>query len=147
MALVKWNPMNELANWEREVDRMIRDVFSPEVRLFEDISHVVPLIDMEETDDAFNITAELPGMKKEDIKITFQDNILTISGEKKTEEKREEKNFHRMERSFGKFSRSIGIPAGVVLDKIDAEYKNGVLYIHIPKAEEAKTKKIDIKLK
>ncbi len=147
MALVKWNPLNELANWEREVDRMIRDVLSPDVRLFEDISHVVPLIDVEETEDEFNITAELPGMKKEDIKITFQDNILTISGEKKMEEKREDKNFHRMERTFGKFSRSIGIPAGVKLDKIEAEYKNGVLYVHIPKAEEAKPKKIDIKLK
>ena len=147
MALVKWNPIQDLASWEREVSRMLADVLNPEVRLFEDISHVVPVLDVEETDDEFNLSAELPGMKKDDIKITFQDNILTISGEKKMEEKREGKNYHRVERSFGKFSRSIGIPAGVKLDKIDAEYKNGVLYVRIPKAEEAKPKKIDIKVK
>ncbi len=147
MALVKWSPASDLMNFDREFGRLFNDFLNTDVRLFEDISRVVPDMDVEETDDAFLISAELPGMKKDDIKITFQDNILTISGEKKMEEKRDEKNFHRMERSYGKFSRSIGIPAGVKLDKIDAEYEKGVLHITIPKAEESKPRKIEVKVK
>jgi len=143
MALIKWNPAKDLLSF----DRMIDDFFSPDVRLFEDISHVVPLVNVEETDEAFNISAELPGIKKDDIKISFQDNILTISGEKKAEKKHKEKNYHRIERSYGKFSRSIGIPSGVKLDEISAEYKKGVLYVTIPKTEEAKPKKIEVKVK
>ena len=99
------------------------------------------------TEQEFLISAEIPGIKKDDVKITFENNYLTISGEKKSKKDVKEENFHHSERSYGKFSRTIAIPAGVMLDKIEAEYEQGVLSIKIPKAEEAKPKQIEVKVK
>jgi HSP20 family protein len=79
--------------------------------------------------------------------VNFQDNVLTISGEKKFEKEDKDKNYHRVERSYGKFSRSLNINSAIVADKIDASYKDGVLNITLPKAEEAKPKLIDVKVK
>ena len=106
-----------------------------------------PRINVEETDNDWIISAELPGVEKENVKVNFQDNVLTISGEKKFEKEEKEKNFHRIERSYGKFSRSLNINSPVLADKIEAGYKDGVLTVTLPKAEEAKPKLIDVKVK
>ena len=143
MTLVRYNPAKGLCR----ADHIFHRYFHSDMPLRESVSHIVPRLNAEETEDAFNISVELPGMNKEDIEITFQDNILTISGEKKKSEDKEDKKFYHSERYFGKLSRSIGIASGVKLDEISAEYKNGVLNITIPKTEEAKPKKIDIKVK
>lgn len=143
MTLLRVNPARRLLDMERMFD----DFFNQDTAMQERLSPVLPYLNVEENEEAFYVSAEIPGMKKDDIKIAFQDNVLTISGEKKEEKKHKEKNYHRIERSFGKFSRSVNIPAGVMLDKIEAEYENGVLYITIPKAEEAKPKMIEVKVK
>lgn len=147
MTLVRWNPVRSHFNPQGEIDRLFGNFFNYEMDLPDRSTGIIPLINVEETDNEFNISADLPGIKKDDIKISFQNNILTISGEKKAEKELKQDNFHRMERCYGKFCRSVGIPAGVALDKIEADYKDGVLNINIPKAEEAKPKQIEIKVK
>jgi len=143
MTLVRFNPARGLCR----ADHRFHKHFASDMPLRENVSHIIPRLNAEETENEFNISVELPGINKEDIQITFQDNILNISGEKKRSEEEDEKKFYHSERYFGKFSRSIGINSGVKLDDITADYKNGVLNISIPKAEEAKPKKIDVKIK
>ena len=118
-----------------------RDLFQPAE------TQISPRINVEENDNAWTITAELPGVDKGDVKVNYQDNVLTISGEKKFEKEDKDKNYHRVERSYGKFSRSLNINSAILADKIDASYKDGVLTISLPKAEEAKPKLIDVKVK
>jgi len=93
------------------------------------------------------VRAELPGIKKEDVKITLRDDILTIRGEKKQESEKKEQNYHRVERSDGSFQRSYALPASVQGDKIDATYHDGVLTVVLPKSEEAKPRDIEVKVK
>jgi len=143
MTLVRFNPARGLCRADHRFHRH----FASDMPLREKVSHIVPRLNAEKTENEFNISVELPGMNKEDIQITFQDNILNISGEKKRDDESDDKNNYHSERYFGKFSRSIGINSGVKLDDISADYKNGVLNISIPKAEEAKPKKIDVKIK
>ena len=90
---------------------------------------------------------ELPGLTKEDVKISFKDDVLTVSGEKKSEEKDEKKDDHYYERRYGKFQRAFRINSDVIVDKIDASFKDGVLMIDLPKAEIAKPKEIEVKVK
>lgn len=106
----------------------------------------VPAVDVEETKDEYLIKAEMPGMKKEDVKISLTDNMLTLSGEKKTESKTDDKRFHRMERSYGAFQRSFALATPVKGDKVSAVFKDGILEIRVPKSEDAKSKEIDIKI-
>jgi len=113
----------------------------------DDLSDGIPAIDVEETEQEFLITSEIPGMQKKDIKISFENNYLNLSGEKKASNETKDRNFYRKERSYGRFSRSVPVPTGVMLDKIEAEYEQGVLTVKIPKTEEAKPKNIEIKVK
>ncbi len=144
------SPFEEMERW---FDELMRRPFSffgpswfPRVRMpeFEEIS---PSVDIYEEGDDVVVKAELPGMKKDDIEVTITDDTITISGEKKREEKVEKKNYYRYERSFGSFTRSFRIPVDVQTDKAQASFKDGVLEIKIPKTEEAKrrTKKLQIK--
>ena len=145
MTLVKWSPAKTLMNLQREVDRLFEDFFSPDFA--EDVDYRwMPRVDIEETNDSYLVTAELPGVKKDDVKIIFQDRTLTISGEKKEEREEKNANIHRVERQYGAFTRSFTLPLDVVADRIEARFKDGVLKIHIPKAEEAKPKEIEVKL-
>ena len=100
----------------------------------------VPSVDISETDKQLTVKAELPGMTREDIDISLDENYLIIKGEKKQEKEETDKHFHRVERTFGSFYRSLRLPAGVEKDKIDATYKDGVLTVVLPKSEEAKKK-------
>ena len=161
MALVKfkpereistWSPFKDLVNMQREMGRLFDGLFAdfdgdvrtdPFGRSY--ITPWSPRADVIENDDAYVIKAELPGVNKNDVKITLRDNVLTIKGEKKEEKEEKEKNFHRIERSYGSFERSFALPAGVKNDKVDAAYKDGVLSITLPKAEEAKPKEIEVK--
>lgn len=104
-------------------------------------------IDLKESDTAYTMQADLPGMSDKDVEIEVSDGVLTLKGEKKTERTEKKDNYHLSERSFGSFQRSIRVPAGVEIDKISADFKNGVLTVSMPKSKEAqkKAKKISIK--
>jgi HSP20 family protein len=104
----------------------------------------VPPVDVQETESNFIFTAELPGMSKEDVSITLEDNLLTLSGERTLKEREEGENFHRVERAYGSFSRSFSLPSQVDSSKVEASFKNGLLTVEIAKAEQAKPRKIEI---
>jgi HSP20 family protein len=105
-----------------------------------------PKVDISEGPQQYDIRAEIPGMKKEDIKISINKNVLTISGEKKEEKKTEEKKYHRVESYYGSFQRSFVLPDGIKSEKVDANFKDGVLSVVVPKSEEAREKAVDIKI-
>ncbi len=142
------NSKRSLSSFHREMDRVFDDFFSLKPgTLFE--SEWIPKIDVEETEKAFLVSAELPGMEEKDINVTLEKNILTISGEKKEEkeEKDEKKNRYYTERHYGSFRRSVTLPEEIRTDNIKANFKKGVLTIDIPKDEKAPGKKISIEVK
>ncbi len=106
-----------------------------------------PLADLIERENEYIVKIELPGVKKDEVKITLEDNVLTVSGEKKLESEIKEKNHYRAERRYGSFKRSFSLPMTVQAKNIDASYEDGILLILLPKAEEAKPRSIEIKVK
>lgn len=144
MTLVKWNPNHNLRTWN-SFDRIFRDFFND----YEEESRSVnwtPATDINESDDSFTVTADLPGIDKKDVQISVKDNVLTISGERKLGEATDSDNYHRRERLAGSFKRCFRLPEIVNENKISAKFKNGILAIDLPKAEEVKPKEIEIKV-
>jgi HSP20 family protein len=111
------------------------------------LSTWTPACDIYETDGEIIVKAELPEIKKEDVKVTLENNVLTIHGERKLEEKTEKENYHRVERRYGEFLRSFTLPTFVDPNKINAEFKDGMLRVTLQKREEAKPKQVEIKVK
>jgi HSP20 family protein len=156
MALIRWNPTHELDRWpsdffgiQREINRVFDDFIHGGVQADEGFmtSYWTPAVDIAEQENEYIVKMELPGVNKDDVKISLEANILTIKGEKKQEKEEKNKNLHRVERSYGSFQRSFTLPTTVKSDKIDAIFKDGVLSISLPKAEEAKPKQIEVKVK
>lgn len=143
----RWFEQGPLTSLRDEMDDLFSSFFgAPGAARGSDVA--VPSIDVAETDDAFEIKTDLPGIKSEDVNIEIRDNHLTISGstsEEKKTEVGEGRKYHRLERRTGSFSRSIRLPCDVEEDNVDAELKDGVLTISLPKAQQAKSKKISIK--
>jgi HSP20 family protein len=106
----------------------------------------VPLVDIEETDKEYLVKAELPEIKKEDVKVSLEDGVLTIQGERKLEKEEKGKKIHRTERAYGKFVRSFTVPSDVDDKKILAEFKDGVLAVHVPKTAAAKPRAVGVKV-
>jgi HSP20 family protein len=104
----------------------------------------VPAMDLAETDDQLVLRADLPGLERDDIDIEVKDNVLTISGERKAEHEERGEGFHRIERSFGRFSRSLGLPRGIDAKSVTANFENGVLEVRMPKPEERKATRVEI---
>ena len=153
MTLVKFNPTRDLLNVEIEFNRMFNTLGSRfgkthkgEIDEEYDNSVWTPLTDISEDNENFYLKADLPGIKKEDVKISYTDDTISISGERSQEKETKEKKFHRIERSYGKYYRSFNVPTEIKEDKIKAEFKDGHLTITIPKADEVKPKEIDIKV-
>ena len=142
MALVRWDPARELAGMEVDrLNRMFADFYGEAFNR----SGWLPPVDIYETDEhEYVIKAELPDMKREDIGLTFENNVLTLRGERKFEHDAKRDNFHRVERSYGSFSRSFTLPNTVDTSGIAAAYKDGVLTIRLPRREEAKPKQITV---
>ncbi len=140
-----WTPFRDLVNMQREVGHLFDSLFADVDGRGNFVASWSPRADVIENNEAYVIKAELPGVNKNDVKITLHENVLTIKGEKKQEKEENGKNFHRVERSYGSFERSFTLPAEVKNDKIDAAYKDGILTITLPKAEEAKPKEIEVK--
>ncbi|MGQ9608670.1 MAG: Hsp20/alpha crystallin family protein [bacterium] len=148
MSIMRWRPGRELATIRDEMNRLFDEFFSgfpfPERRRGLMEGEWAPTVDVAETDENIVVTAELPGVKQNDVEITVVDDVLTLKGEKKEEKEIKKENYHRIERSYGSFQRSITLPTGVQADKAKATYKDGVLTVTIPKVEEAKPKSIKI---
>lgn len=104
----------------------------------------MPAVDVRETDDSFLFTAELPGLSKEEVSITFEDNVLTLAGERKFESEESKNEFRRIERSYGRFTRSFTLPREVDGEKVEAKYGSGILTVTVPKTEKSKPRKIEI---
>jgi len=149
MTLTKYtNP--ELNNWSpfsnlRDHINRLFDLSFPQGPA-ESFGDWAPALDAFEDKDKYVVSVELPGLKKEDINVTVHDGILTVSGERKSEKNVKEGTVHRTERYFGRFSRSVSLPSAVTSDKVAAAYKDGVLTVEIPKAEEAKPRQIEVKV-
>jgi HSP20 family protein len=146
MTLVKFTPSKEISGFEKRLRKFFEDFDAPftgDWGLQNFNSNVfTPRVDVTEDNDNLYVHAEIPGVDKKDIKLNVSGDVLTISGEKKTE-----KNYYRVERNYGSFSRSFTLPAEIVVDKISAEYTDGVLNITLPKTDEAKVveKQIEVK--
>jgi HSP20 family protein len=146
MGIIKVDPFRGFDSMIRRVNEVFDDVNRGGIRF--EIGDFTPRVDISDTDAALTFHAELPGMSKEDVKISITDgNMLTIRGEKKREEKTEEKNFLRVERSWGSFTRSFALPDNLDTDKVNAEFENGVLNVAIPKREPSKPKEQEINIK
>ncbi|MBI4548049.1 MAG: Hsp20/alpha crystallin family protein [Ignavibacteriae bacterium] len=131
---------------QREIDRMF-DRFRGGMIDDGSASTWLPTVDIAEQENDYVVKVDLPGVNKSDVKITVQNDVLTIRGEKKQEKEKKGENYHRVERSYGSFQRSFTLPSSVMSDKIEASYDNGVLTITLPKVEEAKPKEIEVKVK
>lgn len=154
MALVKWNPSRELLSIEREFNKMFNSLsnrfgFGNGDDVDKEYENAVwsPSSDIYEDKENYVLTLDLPGIKKDNVKISYIDGHLNISGERKNEKESKDGTYHRVERSYGKYFRSFSLPNEIRGDKIDAEFKDGQLTITVPKAEEVKPKEIDIKVK
>ena len=141
MTLAKWNPARSLVSPEREIERFFNGLWN---QAYSGDTCWRPSVDLAESEDAYELTVEIPGMKKEDIQIKYQDKVLTLSGERRQEEEKKGKSYSRVERSYGRFERSFWIPADVKADAIKARYADGVLTIEVPKSEKAKPQEIRI---
>ena len=139
-----WTGFGRLSSLRDELDRLFESPWTELARTSQLLSGWTPALDVHEDKDNFVVRAELPGMKREDIDVSLHDGALSISGERKTEKKYEEAEVYRTERFFGKFQRTVTLPAAVAADKVKAQYQDGVLTITLPKTEEAKPKQIDV---
>ncbi|MDD5555843.1 MAG: Hsp20/alpha crystallin family protein [bacterium] len=149
MALIRWRPRDVWSPFA-DLPGDLSRVFDTSVgRLFGDPGAVVwsPALDIYEDKESIVVKADLPGMKEEDVDISIQGNTLTLRGERKQESEVKEKDFYRCERYYGSFQRCLELPFPVDQGKVKASYKGGVLEVRLPKAEEAKEKKIRIEVK
>jgi len=136
---------NEPRTLRDEMDRLFDDFFGMTPARGERGAVWSPAVNVREDEDSFFIEAELPGMSREDIELEVEQNSLVIKGERRFEQKEEGENYHFVERSYGSFYRSFTLPKNVDADGIGAEYKDGVLTVTVPKKEEVKPKKVEIK--
>lgn len=143
MNMVKWNPLRDLEDMQTRLNRFFTD--GPAARVegpfFADWA---PAVDIQETAQEYLIKAELPEMKKEDVHVNVLEGVLSIEGERAQEKEEKGKKFHKVERSYGKFVRQFSLPAEVDAAKVKAEYKDGVLNVHLPKTEAAKPTAVSV---
>ena len=146
MSIVRWEPFSDLMSLREAMDRLFEESFvRPGSRSLTGYSGSDLALDMYETDDDVVITTTMPGVRPEDVDISITGDILTIKGEMKQEAKNEKSNYLRQERRYGSFARTVQIPVPVQSDKADAKFKDGVLTLSIPKAEEAKPRTIKVR--
>jgi HSP20 family protein len=148
MALVRWEPAREINSLQQEMNRLFSTFFDTPgsgpgnggARRW------IPAMDLVETDDHFVLRADLPGLSEGDIQLELEDNVLTISGERKAEHEQRKEGYYRVERATGSFRRSLTLPEGIDADAITAKFDKGVLEVRIPKPEERKPRKVQIQV-
>ena len=145
--LVRWDPVREMLSLRDSMDRFLEEPFFQNPRLWERsmMTEWNLALGLAEEDDAYVVTATLPGIAPEDVEITLTDNVLTIQGEISKDEAIDEQKYHIRERRFGRFVRSVTLPNAVAADQVEAVSENGVLKLTLPKTEEVKPKRIEIR--
>jgi HSP20 family protein len=141
MAIIRWDPFREMTQVQNQLNRLVDQVWGGPQESW------LPAVDVFDTKDAVVLKAELAGMDPDEIQIEVEDNVLTIKGERRFEEKLDEERYYRVERRFGSFQRSLALPQGVKADEIAAAYDDGILTVTVPKVEEEKPKRIEVKAK
>lgn len=152
--LTRWEPFQTRWNSFKELEQMeqrLATLFGHRVAKSDGeetltTAEWAPLVDISEDEKEYVIKAELPEVKKEDVKVTVHDNVLSLSGERKSEKEEKGKKYHRIERTYGSFQRSFALPDDADGPQFTAEYNDGVLKVHLPKSEKVKPKTIDIKI-
>ncbi len=139
MAIIRWDPFREMTQVQNQINRLVDQVWNGRQESW------LPAVDVFDTKDAVVLKAELAGMDPDDIQMEIEDNVLTIKGERRFEEKVDEERYYRVERRFGSFQRSLALPQGVKAEEISAAYDDGILTVTVPKVEEEKPKRIEIK--
>jgi HSP20 family protein len=143
--LTRWDPFNEMLTLREAMNQLLEDSFVAPTGGRRQQGGFVPALDLSETPDGYLVEVAVPGMKPEDVQITLENNVLTIKGELHQESEDKKRNYHRVERRYGTFQRTIALPSTVKADGIQAEMTNGILRLDIPKAEEVKPRRIDVK--
>jgi HSP20 family protein len=147
MALVRWEPVRELSSIQSEMNRLFNTFFdTPPAGNGPSAGRWIPAMDLVETDDSFVLKADLPGLAEDDVNIEVEENVLTVSGERKAEHEEKREGFVRVERSYGSFRRSLTLPEGVDPEAVSASFENGVLEVRIPKPEQRKPRKVAIQV-
>lgn len=146
MNLIKWDPFRELEDVSSRLNRIFG---RPALRTGSENEMVamadwMPSVDISETDEGYQIKGEIPGVRKEDVKVTIQNGMLTIQGERKQEKEEKNKKFHRVECSYGSFMRSFRLPEDADESAVKAEFKDGMLNVSLPKSAKAKPKSINV---
>lgn len=151
MSLVRWDPFRELEDMSTRLNRIFGHSMVPRTAADagKDAMMVfdwAPTVDIAETPEEFHIKAELPEVKKEDVKVSVDNGVLRLEGERKQEKEEKGKKYHRVERSYGSFLRTFALPDNVDDTKVRAEFKDGVLNVRLPKTEKAKPKAVEVKV-
>jgi HSP20 family protein len=148
MALIRWEPVRELNTIQNEMNRLFNTFFDPAQNAGNSgsaqLRRWIPPMDLVETEEDFVLRADLPGMTEKDVNIELEDNVLTVSGERKAEHEERKEGYYRVERASGTFSRSLTLPEGVDPEAVRASFDNGVLEVRVPKPEERKPRKVAI---
>ena len=147
-TLTRWNPVRDLEDIHSRLSNALR---LPTIQKDGDkelmtVAEWTPAVDITEDEKEYLLKAELPELKKEDVKVTVENGILTVSGERKFEKEEKGKKYHRIERSYGSFVRSFGLPDDADAEKVEAKFSDGVLRVHVAKSESAKPKQIEVKV-
>ena len=147
-TLTRWEPINDISNLSQRMDRMFEELMGRGLRRFSEDDRVrgswSPAVNILETKDAIVITADLPGLKAEDVDVTVDNGVLTIRGERRLEEASEGETYHRVERVYGVFERTFTLPNSVEVSKIDAKFRNGEMVVTLPKREESKPRAVKV---
>ena len=148
MSRTQWNPFKDRDELESRLATLFagREATSNGGKEALTVTQWSPLVDITEDEKEYLIKAELPDMKKEDVRLTVEDNVLAISGERKFEKEEKSKKYHRVERAYGSFVRSFSLPEDADGSKVTADFKDGMLHVHLPKSVQAKPKAIEIKV-
>lgn len=148
-ALTRWDPFKEMDDLQNRLAKFfgaapVRTTTGGQELMT--VAEWAPSVDISEDEKEWLVKTDLPEVKKEDVKVTVENGVLTITGERKFEKEEKDKKFHRIERSYGNFFRSFTLPEGADGTKVSADFKDGVLKVHLPKTEKAKTKAIEVKV-
>lgn len=148
-SITRWDPFRELDELQNRISTLfgrapVRKEGDKQEALR--VAEWAPLVDITEDDKEYTIKAELPDVKKDEIKISVQNDVLSITGERKYEKEEKNKKYHRVERAYGSFSRSFTVPEDADGDRVSAEFKDGLLQVHLPKSEKVKPKTVEVKV-
>lgn len=148
-SMTRWEPTGNLGTFSQQMDRLFDEMLGRSVRSRGEgplRGSWAPAVNIKEKADAIEITADLPGLKPEDVEVTVEDGVLAIKGERKVESSEEGETFHRVERVYGMFERSFSLPTSVDPTRIEAHFKQGVMTLTLPKREESKPRSVSIKV-